>query len=294
MANMKGLLQSPMFLTGASLLANNTGHYGAFGPALGTGILNASQLMGNNADQQIKNRYMQALTLQALQPPAPPKKTTSEYERIVDEITYLEQNDPTNPKLQRLKDRAAKLTSTDGGYQLTVGPDGTVSFGKGNLTPTQTGNKIEEVASLRDAIREGEELQGQVQYLGSPLFSESRRNAAGVLGGIGDAIGTNTFLHDAAEFVSPKELEAFKSKSIIWVGGLREPILKERGKFSDQDQRILDTATGVLRSATSKLQMDTAIGAVNEMLAGRLDVAEKRLGLPPWKGGGNNQGNRPA
>ena len=66
-------------------------------------------------------------------------------------------------------------------------------------------------------------------------------------------------------------------------GSLREPLLNEK-RFSDQDQKIIQSATGVMREASSKAQMENAIEAVIDLLAGRVDTAERRLGIQPSNG----------
>jgi len=115
--NMRGLLQSPMFMTGASLLANNTGHYGAFGPALGNGILGANQAMqqqkrigllnklteGQIAQMPGDTAYKKAMAYRAMNP----TKSTSEAERLINQI----QNNPNDPRVPQWKARLAKINA---------------------------------------------------------------------------------------------------------------------------------------------------------------------------------------
>jgi len=55
---MTGLLQDPAFMLGAGILANNTGHYGAFGPAFGAGVFQAGQAQRQNQLLQVEQQKM--------------------------------------------------------------------------------------------------------------------------------------------------------------------------------------------------------------------------------------------
>ena len=56
--NFQGLLQNPAFMMGAGILGNNSGHYGAFGPAFGKGVYQAGIM--SNRQQEMQMRMQEA------------------------------------------------------------------------------------------------------------------------------------------------------------------------------------------------------------------------------------------
>jgi len=56
--NFQGLLQNPAFMMGAGILGNNSGHYGAFGPAFGKGVYQAGVM--SNRQQEMQMRMQEA------------------------------------------------------------------------------------------------------------------------------------------------------------------------------------------------------------------------------------------
>ena len=56
--NFNGLLQNPAFMMGAGILGNNSGHYGAFGPAFGKGVYQAGVM--SNRQQEMQMRMQEA------------------------------------------------------------------------------------------------------------------------------------------------------------------------------------------------------------------------------------------
>jgi hypothetical protein len=60
---LSGAMQNPLFLTGASILANNTGNYGAAAPAIGRGLMGGQAMAGamqeDALNQQMKRMQMQ-------------------------------------------------------------------------------------------------------------------------------------------------------------------------------------------------------------------------------------------
>jgi hypothetical protein len=59
-------MQSPLFMTGASILANNTGNYGAAAPAIGRGLM-GGQAMAGAMQEDALNAQMKRMQMQAAQ-----------------------------------------------------------------------------------------------------------------------------------------------------------------------------------------------------------------------------------
>jgi len=106
---MTGLLQDPTFMLGAGILANNTGHYGAFGPAFGAGVFQAGQAQRRNQIAQSNADYRKAQMQRMSQKAAEEEREREiEVERKAAWTEFVEAKTPQDKAVAR-----NKLTAID-------------------------------------------------------------------------------------------------------------------------------------------------------------------------------------
>jgi len=86
-------MQSPMFNMGVGILANNTGHYGAFGPAFGGGIQQGMMQMNRNRQMMMRNKIFQQQLAAAKKKEEKEKKEREIAQRLMTPQPYNQSGD---------------------------------------------------------------------------------------------------------------------------------------------------------------------------------------------------------
>jgi len=112
-ARLGAAMQSPMFNMGMGILANNTGHYGAFGPAVGTGVQQGMQQINRNREMLMRNKIYQQQMLQQkkLAEEAAKKQAQIEQRKLYSEAYNKLVNTPGIPAAARQRGKDAYLST---------------------------------------------------------------------------------------------------------------------------------------------------------------------------------------
>ena len=81
-------MQSPLFLTGASILANNTGNYGAAAPAIGRGLVGGQMATSQMQEDALQGQFRQMQMAEARQRLAKEEQYAARVERYIQQLPF--------------------------------------------------------------------------------------------------------------------------------------------------------------------------------------------------------------